>query len=337
LTRGLGRPKLSDQTEESRDMASSTRRKVPHPADPFDRQTPLPSPLSNATAEDPEAAARVRAILDSPSYRVASEDIDFLASDSVRGLRLQMDYLKPEILLRANHVTRTVVVFGSSRIPEPREARRRLDALRAAAQSGENESEYSRRLAVAERVLDNSRYYHVAREFGRIVAEANAREGDGQTLIMTGGGPGIMEAANRGAFDVGAKTVGLNISLPREQFPNSYVSPELCFNFHYFALRKLHFLQRAMALVAFPGGYGTLDEVFEILTLSQTRKIPPMPIVLVGERHWRKVIDFDYLADEGVIDPEDRELFWHAETAEEIWAGIQKWEREKKERFGLQG
>jgi len=193
---------------------------------------------------------------------------------------------------------------------------------------------FERRLAVAKRVLANSRYYDVARAFGRIVAEANAAAGDGQTMIMTGGGPGIMEAANRGAFDAGAKTIGLNISLPREQFPNPYVSPDLCFSFHYFALRKMHFMQRAMALVAFPGGYGTLDELFEILTLSQTRKIRPMPIVLVGERHWRKAVDFDYLVDDGVIDPEDRELIWYAETAEEIWAGIQKWEREKEERFG---
>jgi uncharacterized protein (TIGR00730 family) len=301
------------------------KRKVPQPADPLDRREPLPSPLPKATADDPEAAARVISILNSPSYRVASEDIDFLASDPVRGLRLQMDYLKPEVLLRANNVTRMIVVFGSSRICEPGEARRRLDALRASGPPSD-EREHARRLTIAERVLDNSRYYDIARAFGRLVAENNARTGDGQTLIATGGGPGIMEAANRGAFDVGAKTIGLNISLPREQFPNPYVSPELCFNFHYFALRKLHFLQRAMALVAFPGGYGTLDELFEVLTLSQTRKIKPMPIVLVGEGHWRKVVSFDVLVEEGVIDPEDRDLFWFAETAEEIWAGIRKWE-----------
>jgi hypothetical protein len=284
--------------------------------------------------DDPAATARVRAILESPSYRVANEDMDFLASDPVRGLRLQMDYLKPEIGLRANNVVRTIVVFGSSRICEPKEALRRVEALRAAGPASGDEADFGRRLTVAERVLANSRYYDIARDFGRIVAEANRREGDGQTLIMTGGGPGIMEAANRGAFDAGAKTIGLNISLPREQFPNPYVSPELCFAFHYFALRKLHFLQRAMALVAFPGGYGTLDELFEVLTLAQTRKIKPMPIVLVGESHWRNVVNFDYLVDEGVIDPEDRELFWYAESAEEIWAGIQKWEREKIERFG---
>lgn len=277
----------------------------------------------------------MRAILESPSYRLANEDMDFLASNHVRGLRLQMDYLKPELLLQANNVVRTVVVFGSSRIPEPGESRRRLDALRAAPPGDPAaERDHERRLKAAERVLDNSRFYDIARAFGRIVADANAASGDGQTMIMTGGGPGIMEAANRGAFDAEAKTIGLNISLPREQCPNPYVSPELCFNFHYFALRKLHFTQRAMALVAFPGGYGTFDELFEILTLSQTRKIRPLPIVLVGERFWRTAVNFDFLVEEGVIEPEDRDLFWFAETAEEIWAGIQKWEHEKEKRFG---
>jgi uncharacterized protein (TIGR00730 family) len=144
---------------------------------------------------------------------------------------------------------------------------------------------------------------------------------------MTGGGPGIMEAANRGAYDVGAKSIGLNIRLPREQYPNPYITPELCFRFHYFALRKLHFLLRAKALVAFPGGYGTLDEMFEALTLVQTRTIKPVPVVLVGERYWRQVFNVDFLVDEGVIDPEDRELFWFAETAQEIWEGIQHWHR----------
>ncbi len=143
--------------------------------------------------------------------------------------------------------------------------------------------------------------------------------------MTTGGGPGIMEAANRGAFDAGAQTVGLNIMLPREQFPNPYVTPELCFRFHYFALRKLHFLLRAKALVAFPGGFGTFDELFELLTLMQTRTIKPMPVVLVGEEYWKGAVDFDYLVDEGVIDREDRDLFWFAETAQEVWDGILAW------------
>jgi hypothetical protein len=148
---------------------------------------------------------------------------------------------------------------------------------------------------------------------------------DCRLVVMTGGGPGIMEAANRGAFDVGGKSVGLNISLPHEQYPNPYVTPDLCVRFHYFALRKLHFLLRTRALVAFPGGYGTLDELFETLTLVQTRKISPVPIVLVGESYWRRAVDVDFLVDEGVIAEEDRELFWYAETAQEIWSGILRW------------
>jgi uncharacterized protein (TIGR00730 family) len=315
-------------------MTSDSRTRIPPPAHPHEPREPLPSPLPNSAYEDPEAPARVKAILESPSYRMASEDLNFLAGDSVRGLRLQMDYLKPEMLLCANKVERTIVVFGSSRICEPGEARRSVDALRALAAADAGNLESARRLAIAKRIFDHSRYYDVAREFGRIVGEANREIGDGQTLIMTGGGPGIMEAANRGSFDAKAKTIGLNISLPREQSPNSYVSPDLCFKFRYFAMRKLHFLQRAMALVAFPGGFGTFDELFEVLTLSQTRKIAPMPIVLVGERFWRKAVNFNFLVDEGVINAEDRELFSFAETAQEIWDGIQNWERARRERRG---
>ena len=245
-----------------------------------------------------------------------------------------MDYLKPELALRAHKVGRTIVVFGSARICEPAEARRRAEAARAAAAEAPGDADKARRLAVAERVVETSRYYEIAREFGRLVGKANRKAKGGRTLIVTGGGPGIMEAANRGAFDAGAKTIGLNISLPHEQFPNPYVSPDLAFNFHYFALRKLHFLQRATALVAFPGGFGTFDELFEVLTLTQTRKIAPMPIVLVGERFWRAAVNIDFLASEGVIDAEDRNLFWYAETAEEIWDGIQSWQRVNDELFG---
>ncbi len=180
------------------------------------------------------------------------------------------------------------------------------------------------RLATAERILAKSHYYDVAREFGRLVG-TDASTAHPRLVVMTGGGPGLMEAANRGAFDAGARSVGLNIELPHEQYPNPYVTPELCFRFHYFALRKLHFLLRARALVSFPGGYGTFDELFEVLTLIQTRKIKPFPVVLVGEHFWRRAVDFDYLVEEGVIDREDRELFWFAETAQEIWDGILRW------------
>jgi hypothetical protein len=183
------------------------------------------------------------------------------------------------------------------------------------------------RLEIAQRLLAKSHYYDVAREFGRLVGNSGPGSQRHDLVIMTGGGPGIMEAANRGAYDVGAKSIGLNIRLPREQYPNPYITPELCLRFHYFALRKLHFLLRAKALVAFPGGYGTLDEMFETLTLVQTRTIKPVPVVLVGERYWRQAFNVDFLVDEGVIDPEDRELFWFAETAQEIWDGIQHWHR----------
>jgi uncharacterized protein (TIGR00730 family) len=188
-----------------------------------------------------------------------------------------------------------------------------------------NNMDLKRRLAIAERIHAKSHYYEVAREFGRLVGSANHGARKHHTAIVTGGGPGMMEAANRGSFDVGAKSVGLNISLPHEQYPNPYVTPELCFSFHYFALRKLHFLLRAKALVAFPGGYGTFDELFEVLTLIQTRKIKPIPVVLVGEAYWRRAVDIDFMVDEGVIDSEDRELFWFAETAQQIWDGILQW------------
>jgi len=181
------------------------------------------------------------------------------------------------------------------------------------------------RLASAERILAKSRYYEVAREFGRLVGDAGRDGRPSRLVVMTGGGPGLMEAANRGAFDVGAKSVGLKIELPHEQYPNPYVTPDLCFCFHYFALRKLHLLLRAKALVAFPDGYGTLDELFKVLTLIQTRKIKPIPVVLVGEHFWRRSVDLDYLVEEGVIDLEDRELFWFAETAQETWDGILRW------------
>ena len=285
----------------------------------------MPWQQPKATEEDPEAMRHVQAILNSPSYRRADNDIDFLAHDGVRGVRLQLDYLKPELLLEQHRIHQTIVVYGSTRICEPAAARRKVDALRALLAADANNGELKRRLAIAERIRAKSHYYDVAREFGRLVGSANHGARKGHTAIVTGGGPGIMEAANRGSFDVGAKSVGLNISLPHEQYPNPYVTPELCFNFHYFALRKLHFLLRAKALVAFPGGYGTFDELFEVLTLIQTRKIRPIPVVLVGEAYWRRAVDVEFLVDEGVIDSEDRELFWFAETAEEIWNGILHW------------
>lgn len=301
------------------------RTQVPRPAHPHERREPLPWHRPKPVEEDADALRRIQAIRENPSYRLAEQDIDFIHRDDIRGPRLELEYLKPEIILSEEGIDHTIVVFGSTRIPEPAAARRQVAALRAAQAVGPDGAELARRVAVAERILVKSHYYDVAREFGRLVSNAGGHASKPRVVVMTGGGPGIMEAANRGAFEAGAKSVGLNIDLPHEQYPNPYISPELCFRFHYFALRKLHLLLRAKALVAFPGGYGTIDELFEILTLIQTRKIKPIPVVLVGESYWRRAVDIDFLVDEGVIDQEDRELFWFAETAPDIWSGIVDW------------
>ena len=297
---------------------------IPQPANPDRRQEPLPWHRPKPADEDPDAPSRIRAILESASYVLPEQDLAFLARDDARGVRLQIEYLKPETLLQEHAIRDTVVVYGSTRITEPAAARRSLETLRQALETDPRNTILIRKFAVAERILTKSRYYEIAREFGRLVGSCCNSDGS-RLVIMTGGGPGIMEAANRGAFDTGAPSVGLNINLPHEQYPNPYITPELCFRFHYFALRKMHLLQRAKALVAFPGGFGTLDEVFEVLTLVQTRKIKPVPIVLVGREYWRRAVDVEFLADEGVIDAEDRELFWFAETADEIWNGILEW------------
>ena len=301
------------------------RTQMPRPAHPHERREPLPWHRPKPAEEDAEALRRIQAIRESPSYRLAEQDIDFIRRNDFRGPRLQLEYLKPEIILSEEGIDHTIVVFGSTRIPEPAAALRQLKGLRAAQAAGPGGVALARRVAVAERILAKSHYYDVAREFGRLVGNAGWRASKPRVVVMTGGGPGIMEAANRGAFDAGAKSVGLNIDLPHEQYPNPYISPELCFRFHYFALRKLHLLLRAKALITFPGGYGTIDELFEILTLIQTRKIMPIPVVLVGESYWRRAVDIDFLVNEGVIDQEDRELFWFAEAAQEIWSGIVDW------------
>ena len=287
------------------------------------RRKPLPSQEPKPASEDAKAPAAVQAILDSPSYRQADHDVDFLSRRDTRDIRLAVDYEKAELLLKERGVAHTIVVFGSTRICEPEAARRKVESL--SKQSSGRDKNAVLRLEIAKRILAKSHYYETAREFGRIVSKAGAKRRRNRIVVVTGGGPGIMEAANRGACDAGAQSVGLNITLPHEQFPNPYITPNLCFRFHYFAIRKLHFLLRARALVAFPGGYGTMDELFEVLTLSQTRKLNPLPVILVGESYWRKVFDPDFLVAEGTIDPEDRELFWYAETAEEIWRGIVDW------------
>lgn len=307
-------------------MKNKLRRpEVPEPAHPIQRKESLPWQHPKPSSEDPECIDKLEIILNSPSYVPAIEDVNFLDGEDARGVRLQLDYLKPERLLKAHGVEATIVVFGSTRIIEPTAAQEKVSFLHDALDAQPDNIALKRQLLVAERILAKSHYYEIAREFSRIVSNAGEGPKDSRLVVMTGGGPGIMEAANRGAHDSGAENVGLNITLPHEQYPNPYITPELCFQFHYFALRKMHFMMRAKALVAFPGGYGTFDEVFETLTLIQTRKIKPVPVVLVGKEYWQKAIDIDFLLDEGVIDVEDRDLLWFAETAEEIWEGLLCW------------
>jgi len=302
----------------------STR--TPRLRPPGERRRPLPSSVPKP--EDPEADERLRRILASPSYRRSDRDLEFFERDDVRPLRLQLDYLKPEVLLTEAGVHGAIVVFGGTRLVERAAAERQVAAAHAAVEAHPDDAEASARVAVAERVLAKSAYYEAARELGRLVGRSGAGPEDCRLIVMTGGGPGAMEAANRGAYDVGAKSAGLNITLPHEQLPNPYITPELCFQFRYFGMRKMHFMARARALVAFPGGFGTFDELCETLTLIQTRTIEPLPVVLVGADFWRRAFPADVLAAEGLIDSEDAELFCFAETAEEIWAAITQWYEE---------
>ncbi|NNE44800.1 MAG: TIGR00730 family Rossman fold protein [Gemmatimonadetes bacterium] len=268
---------------------------------------------------------RLKRIAEHPSYRRADDDSDFLNRDEMRGTRLALDYLKPQLIQEEHGIESTIVVFGGTRVIERSAAEAKLKAAQRAAEAAPGDAAAARDVRIAERVLAKTGYYDVAREFGRLVGEAGKKD-RGRHVIVTGGGPGIMEAANRGATDAGVRSIGLNITLPHEQFPNPYITPELCFQFRYFAIRKLHFALRAEALVAFPGGFGTLDELFELLTLIQTRTMKAVPVILVGEEFWRRVFNAEVLAEEGTISPADLELFSFAETAEEVWQRICDWQ-----------
>jgi len=297
---------------------------LPNPP-PERRHQPLPWHAPKSSGEDPDVMSLIDEILSSPSYRQSYLDVDFFESDDARPMRLQLDFLKPESHLQKHGILDTIVVFGSTRIAESSAANRSAKKLRDALSQSPENKDIQAKLKIAERLQAKSHYYDIAREFGQIVSNSGGGPSDCRLVIMTGGGPGIMEAANRGAHDESAKNIGLNITLPHEQFPNPYISPNLCFRFHYFALRKMHFLLRAKALVVFPGGYGTFDELFETLTLVQTRTIKPLPIVLIGKAYWQKALNIDFLVEEGVIDFEDRDLFWYAESANEIWQDILNW------------
>jgi hypothetical protein len=263
----------------------------------------------------------------SPAYRIAFEDPSFLLRDELRPVRLQLELWKADLLQRDHQVRSTIVIFGSARIFEEAKARERLVLAEEKARQDPEDPFLKKQVDVARRLVEKSRYYDEARKLAALVSSTCQIDGHCDFVVVTGGGPGIMEAANRGAHDVGAKSVGLNIALPFEQKPNAYITPDLCFQFHYFAVRKMHFLMRAKALVAFPGGYGTLDELFETLTLIQTNKIQPLPVLLFGREFWERVIDFEYLSQEGTISPQDIELFRYVETAEEAWYALREFYR----------
>jgi uncharacterized protein (TIGR00730 family) len=255
----------------------------------------------------------------SSSYRLAFADSDFLLREELRPVRLQLELLKPDLIQSDEGIDSTVVIFGSARIPDPETAAQRLREAQAAAEASPTDDRLRRAAVIAARALENSRYYDEARKLGQLITRGSQPGGEGNMVVITGGGPGIMEAANRGAMEAGGKSIGLNIVLPFEQQPNPYITPELCFHFHYFAIRKMHFLKRARALVACPGGFGTLDELFETLTLIQTRKINPVPVLLLGSSYWRRIINFEALVEEGAISEADLDIFQYVDTAEQAW------------------
>lgn len=253
--------------------------------------------------------------LEADAYRLAFADPEFLLRRETRGIRFQLEMLKPDLDQAEQGIDNTIVVFGSARFPAPEDARK---SLAAAQKSGDPDT-----LKLAERDMRNADYYDQARLFARLVATFSIhRRREERLFIATGGGPGIMEAANRGAHEIGAMSVGLNIALPHEQNANPYVTPNLSFKFHYFALRKMHFMMRAKALVAFPGGFGTLDELFEVITLVQTAKAKPVPIIVFGSAYWKRLLNTDVLIEEGVISPQDMELITYVDDPQDAWDTI---------------
>lgn len=265
------------------------------------------------------------ALLHSPTYRLPELDTDFLQRPELRPVRMQLELLKPELILTEQKIHSTIVVFGGTQIVEQAEAERRLEKARAQLAHDPDDRGLQRAVLRAERILAKAHFYDEAREFARIVSTVCQCNGQCDFVVVTGGGPGIMEAANRGAYEAGSKSIGLNITLPQEQLPNPYISPELCFQFHYFAMRKMHFLMRAKALVVFPGGFGTLDELFDALTLRQTRRMQDIPIILYGSSYWREIVDFQRLADEGVIADSHLDLIQFTDSPQATWEAIARY------------
>ncbi|WP_109807856.1 TIGR00730 family Rossman fold protein [Sphingosinithalassobacter portus] len=284
----------------------------------------VPSRVFRRAEEDAESARTAGGgtpQTEDPAYRLAFQDLDFLLREDLRPVRFQLELLKPTLLLDEAEIESLFVIYGSARIPEPYKAQSLLELA---------DTPESKR--VAERLVAKSKYYDVARELGRLASGCPRDEnGKRHFVVCSGGGPSIMEAANRGACDMGCETVGLNIVLPHEQAPNPYVTPHLSFQFHYFALRKMHFLLRARAVAVFPGGFGTFDESFELLTLIQTGKIEPIPVLFYGKEFWTRVVNFEALVEEGVISPRDLNLFHFVETAEEGWEIVQNFWRNRRD------
>ncbi|MDP4527948.1 TIGR00730 family Rossman fold protein [Alkalimonas delamerensis] len=264
----------------------------------------------------------INQLQDHASYRLAFADHDFLLQDELRHVRLQLEYLKPQLVMEQHGIDATLVVFGSARFLAPGEAKAALEQAETALAAEPDNKARQQQRQQALRDLHNSRYYQASRDFAYLVAEHGQQHPEEKLTIISGGGPGIMEAANRGAMEAGSPSIGLNIVLPKEQNPNPYITPEFCFQFHYFAIRKMHFLQRARALVAFPGGFGTLDELFETLTLLQTKKAEAVPVILYDETFWRRLINFDLLVESGVISAEDLDLIQFVDTPEQAWQAI---------------
>ena len=258
-------------------------------------------------------------IINSDSYKLAHEDIGFLSRDEMRGVRMLLEITKPDLILEANKILSTIIIFGGASITEESNTKKSVKNIKELIKKNPTSILLKRNLSRLENLLSMSHYYQSAMEFSKLASISNQNKNYNSDVIVTGGGPGIMEAANRGAFEANCKSIGLNISLPNEQIPNAFITPGLCFKFNYFALRKIHFVMRSIAAVFFPGGFGTLDELFELLTLRQTGMKTKIPIILFGREYWDKIINFEYLADHGLIADEHLNLFKYADSASEAW------------------
>lgn len=270
-------------------------------------------------------ASNLEAILKSSSYKLAHEDLTLLNTDEMRGVRMLLEITKPEQIIDKENIISTVIVFGGVHISEKTTAKRRFEEAKKLFSKNPNSNKLKRDLKKFKNLYSMSKYYDFAREISRKVSIDSQKGGSNSNVIVTGGGPGIMEAANRGAFDAGCKSIGLNISLPNEQHPNSFITPELCFKFNYFAMRKFHFVMRSVAAIFFPGGFGTLDELFELLTLRQTGMKNDIPIILFGREYWNKVINFQFLSDIGMIEDNHLKIFKYADTPLEALEIINKY------------